>query len=107
MINLLALTVTATTDLASNTVCRFDGGYDGTKPYLGVVMFDANTGSDVTVTCAGTAEVAIRTGETIAVGDLVGIDATGKATAPGSADKVADFKYALATDGTFVTVLLN
>ena len=107
MINTLVLTVKATAALTAYTVCRFSGGYSGTTPYLGVVLSDSAIGDLASVTVLGVGMVTLADGESVTVGEVLGIDATGKGVANDSEDKVADFKPVFKTDGTFAYVLLT
>ncbi len=106
MINTLVVTVKATANLTANSVCRFSGGYSGTTPYLGVVLFDTNSGDLASVACLGVGEVKLATGETVAVGEVMGVNASGLGVANASANKVANYKTVLKSENGYAYVLL-
>lgn len=106
MINTLVLSVKATAALTANSVCRFSGGYSGTTPYIGVVHSDTAIGEMATVTVTGVFPVKLATGQTVAVGEVLGVNASGLGVANNDAGKVADFKPVLYSEGGFAYVVL-
>ncbi len=106
MINTLVLSVKATTDLTANTVCRFSGGYSGTTPYLGVVNADTTSGNMASVTVTGLYPVKLVSGQTVAVGEVLGINASGLGVANANVGKVADFKPVLFSEAGYAYVVL-
>jgi hypothetical protein len=106
MINTLVLSVKATAALTANSVCRFSGGYSGTTPYIGVVQADTAIGDMATVTVTGLFPVKLVAGQTVAVGEVLGINASGQGVANADGGKVADFKPVLFTEAGYAYVVL-
>jgi hypothetical protein len=106
MINTLVLSIKATAALTANSVCRFSGGYSGTTPYLGVVHSDTAIGDMASVTVTGLYPVKLAAGQTVAVGEVLGINASGLGVANNNVGKVADFKPVLFSEAGFAYVVL-
>lgn len=106
MIPVLTVSVPATEALMGNTVCRYDGGYDGTTPRLGVVTMDFALGETASVVVRGLGRVKLADSEDPAVGEVLGIDATGHGVANASANKVDDFKPVFMVEDGYAHVIL-
>lgn len=73
------------------SVVRVDGAYTTASPILGVTLEDGVSGEKGPIAVQGLLPVEIATGENLAVGDILGLDTTGKGVAPSSGNKVSDF----------------
>ncbi len=80
-----------TANVTKFSVVRVDGAYTTASPILGVAFEDGASGEYGAIAVQGLLPVEIATGETLAVGDLLGLDAAGKGVAPTSGNKVSDF----------------
>lgn len=89
----LSVTCKFPDNVTKYSVVRFDGGYTDTSPILGVVLEDGSPWEYGAVAVRGILPVKIATGETVNVGDLLGLDEFGKGVAPSSSLKVSDFAY--------------
>lgn len=87
----LSVTRRLTADVTQFSVVRYDGAYTTDSPVLGVALGAGASGEYRAVAVQGLLPVKIAEGETLNVGDLLGLDAAGNGVAPLSPDKVSDF----------------
>lgn len=88
---ILSVTHPLTTNVTQFSVVRYTGAYTTDSPVLGVALEAGNSGEYGAIAVQGVLPVKIAEGETLNVGDLLGLDAAGNGVAPASGSKVSDF----------------
>ena len=88
---ILSVTCRLTADVTKFSVVRYTGAYNTDSPVLGVALEDGASGDYGAIAVQGLLPVKIADGETLNVGDLLGLDAAGNGVAPSSGSKVSDF----------------
>ena len=103
---ILSVTHPLTANVTKSSVVRVDGAYTPSSPILGVALADGASGENGSIAVQGLLPVEIATGETLAVGDLLGLDAAGKGVAPASGNKVSDFSTVVEISQGFALVII-
>lgn len=88
---ILSVTCPLTADVTKFSVVRYNGAYTTDSPVLGVALEAGASGEYGAIAVQGVLPVKIAEGETLNVGDLLGLDAAGNGVAPASGSKVSDF----------------
>lgn len=88
---ILSVTCPLTTDVTKFSVVNYNGNYTTDSPSLGVALEAGASGEYGAIAVRGLLPVKIADGETLNVGDLLGLNAAGNGVAPSSGSKVSDF----------------
>ena len=88
---ILSVTLPLTVNVTQFSVVRYGGDYTIGDPVLGVALEDGDAGELGSIAVRGILPVKIATGETLEVGDLLGLDENGLGVAPTSSNKKSDY----------------
>lgn len=106
---LLSVTRTATEAVTKDTLVAISAAYPdaGTEKILGVAETDAEIGDAFNVIVKGYVPVKVASGESIDLGEVIGVDAAGMAVASDSAsDVIAAFLPAVEIENNYVYLIL-
>lgn len=101
---LLSYSHKLTSEVWANTVVRVDGGYSANSPILGVASDYCEAGKLATIDVKGLLSVKLADNESVQIGDILGVDATGKGVSPDSSNKVTDFALVIKVENGYALV---